>query len=179
MHHKADEKVLSLELSTTSYKEAKGIPVPYVLEHYQQEYFPQALACSVFLMTKDEKVILGRSRNRDLLIGGSYSPEECVLTNGADIFQMAYLEVLQETGIATADILSMNLVGAVQMNTLNISLIFEGTVFLTEDEVLKRFKEKHDPELDDLMFVPVSEMKQYVSSEHANKQAIWDCLSIF
>lgn len=170
---------LSLHLSTTTYKEAKGIPVSYVLKKNEAEYFPHALACSVFLKTKDGEIIWGKSAGKDRLVGGSYSPEECLLHDGLDIFQMAYLELLQEVGIEASAVSSMVLVGAVLMDTLNVSLIFEGTVDLTSEEVSKCFEKRHDPELDDLMFVSTLDMPRYVQQYHEHKRAIWDCLSIY
>ncbi|MFN7160962.1 MAG: hypothetical protein ACK4NC_05155 [Candidatus Gracilibacteria bacterium] len=167
---------LHLTLSTLSYREAKGIPAQYVGNEYSSEYFPNSLCCSILIESIDNYVIFGKQKKRDLIVGGAYTPDEIVLTQGQDLFSMAKLELLQETGITEDVLLSMELDGCVQTSILNTALVFHGKTSLTKDEIHMRFLKEHDPEFDSLVFIKRDLLKDYFQMNHPTKMPILECL---
>jgi 8-oxo-dGTP pyrophosphatase MutT (NUDIX family) len=104
---------------------------------------------------------------------GGILGDEGPIKTGADLFADMLRELEEETTIPSASVESCVLRAVYISASTNVGFIFDITLFDTKDVVHERFKERNeDEDINDLLFVPVADIRTQLESMSAGKQLI-------
>jgi 8-oxo-dGTP pyrophosphatase MutT (NUDIX family) len=162
---------IGLHLTDTDYKEFVGTRDREFIATFGKEKTANPLSAGAVLITKDNKIILGRrsssidgSKSAFSVIAGFLDPQkDCVRvhkTGGSgyadkvDIFHGIKREIYEETGIAANDIVELICLGLIanrKQNQMNVP--FCASLNITSDEVIVKRSKSLDPEFSEILFV--------------------------
>ena len=137
------------------------------------------LSTIALIETLDGFYIFGRrTRNGAVeLIGGGVQPDELPVSTGADIEQNLYKEIREEIGIRHQDVHQTHGLGIVSSSTSNILIVGRALISLSTSDVEKQFSERVDDEIDRLIFVPRTELREFLLAMSDYRKLIPQLLS--
>jgi 8-oxo-dGTP pyrophosphatase MutT (NUDIX family) len=162
---------IELHLTDTNYKEFVGTRNPEFIATFGKDQISNPLSAGAVLITKDNKLILGRrsssidgSKYALSVIAGYLDPQKDILrirnkdgsdyVDIVDIFHGIEREIYEETGIAAYDIVELVCLGIIanrKQNQMNIP--FCGTLNISSDEVVTKRSKTQDSEFSEILFV--------------------------
>jgi 8-oxo-dGTP pyrophosphatase MutT (NUDIX family) len=162
---------IELHLTDTNYKEFVGTRNPEFIATFGKEQISNPLSAGAVLITKDNKLILGRrsssidgSKYALSVIAGYLDPQKDILrihnkdgsdyVDFVDIFHGIEREIYEETGIAAYDVVELVCLGIIanrKENQMNIP--FCGTLNISSDEVVTIRSKTQDSEFSEILFV--------------------------
>lgn len=124
------------------------------------------LSTAALICTNDGFYVFGRRAHIGTvdLIGGGVQQDELSVTRGTDIEQNLYKEIHEETGISRSDIDDLAAIGIVQSSTSNIIVVGHARANLSKSDVIRKFEDRTDDEMDEPVFVPAHDLRQFLIS---------------
>jgi len=122
------------------------------------EYFPMATYSSTFVETKNGDLVYCEKSGRYMVnrkytyIGGVFNRSEGN-NEKVDLFRESLKEVIEELDINRSDIRLFRLLGAFKSETQNVGFVFYCKLNLTSNKLLKKFADRVDDELNNLIIV--------------------------
>lgn len=156
--------VRKLELGTIQYRYISTFR-PLHEEHARRKLEPlHHLSTAALIRTNDAYYVFGRRTRGGAidLIGGGVQRDEMEISSGADIGQNFYKEMREEIGIPYGDSLRMNGMGILMSSTSNILVIAHIDLRLSRDEVADRFGHREEDEMAEPVFVPQSDLRDFL-----------------
>lgn len=138
-----------------------------------EEFFSKSCSCSSTIKTADKKYVMvklsGRSMNTNPidLVGGIMETDLKIRT-GNDIFKLFYKELEEEIGVIESDIDELYLRSVFLENTTNVCFYFEVTLKINASELLSRFQDNMDVDIESIQTFTKSEYRD-VLENHRNK----------
>ncbi len=137
-------------------------------EHHAREGLEPLhhLATVGLIRTRDRQFVFGRrSRNGAIdLIGGGVQSDELPVTCGADIEANLRKEILEELGVRSEQIRSVQGKGIVLSTTSNVLVIAAVDLVLSMNEVAAQFAHRSDDEMSDLVFVGENDLCAFLTN---------------
>jgi 8-oxo-dGTP pyrophosphatase MutT (NUDIX family) len=136
------------------------------------------LSTAAMIRTSDGVYVFGkRSRNGILdVIGGGAQQDEIEIKEGMDLERNLRKEILEETGIDDSHIELIEGMGIVHSMTSNIILISHVQLTISQKETSDVFKHRLEDEMSDLVFVPETEIKDFLRNMPSYRPLIVDFL---
>ena len=86
------------------------------------------------------------------------------VTRGADIEQNLYKEIQEEVGIPQSDIETLEAIGVVQSSISNVIVAGHALAHLTKSDVIRKFEDRTEQEMDEPIFVPAHDLRRFLTS---------------
>lgn len=122
-----------------------------------EEYLPMAVYSSVFIETVEGNFVFGEKSDEYVAnrkysyIGGVFNRFE-EHDGDVDLFNALSNEVKEELGIEESDIEEFKLLGAFRGESCNVGFVFYCRLKLTKEDVVDKFKDGSDLELNNIFF---------------------------
>lgn len=156
---KISEKKVDIEISTMSFKQITGLRKIMRVGDIAEASIPKHISCGGIIKTTDDFYIIGVRSGKTMststidLIGGGASKDEFKLENSKDLLNIAIEEMEQETGIDKTKIEASRLLGLILSPTATYIFIFQVDLSISRDDADRIFKENHDNEMSNLLFL--------------------------
>lgn len=162
---------IGLHLTDTDYKEFVGTRDRGFIAAFGKEKTANPLSAGTVLISKDNKIILGRrsssidgSKSAFSVIAGFLDPQKDFVrihkTGGSgyadkvDIFHGIEREIYEEIGIAANDIVKLICLGLISNRKQNQTNVpFCASLNITSDEVIAKRSRTLDPEFSEILFI--------------------------
>jgi len=124
------------------------------------------LSTLALIRTDDGFYVFGRRAGIGTvdLIGGGVQQDEISVKSGTDIEQNLYKEIHEEVGISQSDIEALEAIGVVQSSTSNIIVAGYAHANLSKSDVIGKFEDRTENEMDEPVFVPAHDLRQFLTS---------------
>lgn len=122
------------------------------------------LSTAALIRMADSSYLFGkRTRNAAIdFIGGGVQQDEIKIVTGIDLEKNLRKEILEESGIETQHIQSIQGLGIVHSITSNIIVVSLVQLGISEHDVAEVFTHRKDDEMCDLVYVPENNIKSYL-----------------
>ena len=150
-----------LRLGTIDYRYIVTVRALYEQHRQHRLDPPHHISTAALLRTVDGHYVFGRRKVNGAidLIGGGLQPEAGVAPDFAENIRK---EIREETGITTAVLGAMRGLGVVMSTTSNVLVIAHQDTVLTAEGVREAFAHREDDEMAEPVFVPQSEIADYL-----------------
>lgn len=158
------EESAPILLGTIAYRYIATFP-SLSQEHSRSALDPlNHLSTVTLIRAADNMYVFGaRSRNGTVdLIGGGVQSDEMEINSGTDLEKNLYKEIFEEVGLSKADIENLAGVGAVLSSTSNVLIVAHVQLKVSSSEVLKRFQQRTDDEMNRLVFVTNERVREFL-----------------
>lgn len=164
---RVDRDKLFLNFSLIPYSVRVGIKAHRdEMEKFGQDYLSKALYVSAIIETSDGKYLIGKLSGKTLneksidFIGGVLSHDEIEIRSSDDLWQVMFTELDEEANIKKDDVESSSLVGGATSWYSNVALIFYVKLKIDSETVKRKFADRSDDELSDLLCVERPELEK-------------------
>ncbi len=160
---------LHLQLSTVEYKEIMARRAIEALPVLGEDYFTWFVFVASLIHTSDNMYVFGKVGRSytDLkidLIGGGVNKDEGLVKNGSDFFGVLYKEFKEEINLDSTDIVQSMLRGILLSPWYGIGCIFYTKLRISSSEVVAKFQQENDGELQTLVLVESENVETFLGT---------------
>ncbi len=134
----------------------------------KNEYI-NAIATGSVIMTSDRQFVMGkRGKTMHLtnidFIGGGLQEDEFIVNDIKDFKKNTIKEIQEEINLRSDMIKQIEGLGIIFSTTTNILFFYKSILNIDSIELMKRFRERNDTEMEDLILIKSEKYKDYLKT---------------